>query len=350
MPKAIMYFPAGFLWGSATAAYCVEGASPASDWSEWGQQPEGVLDESKPGRACEWWSGRWREDFDRAQETHQTALRLSVEWARVQPEPDRWDEPALDRYREMLIGLNQRGISPLVCLHHNTNPLWFANEGGWENEQAPAYFAEYARRVVEALKAYCALWATFSAPNAYALSAYQMGTFPPGRRDAAAAGRRWLILPKPMRMRTQPRTRCNQTRRSGSRICGPGRQGARRQGKTFFRWRSRLENWSTAACGKTCPSLRKAWIFLGLITSRANLHLAPRKLKEKNAGRRMRYPRRRIQKEDTLKATRPACVRQSSGAGNLPCLCISPPTAAMTRVMNTGGLTWRNTYTPCGIW
>lgn len=48
MPKAIMYFPAGFLWGSATAAYCVEGASPASDWSEWGQQPEGVLDESKP--------------------------------------------------------------------------------------------------------------------------------------------------------------------------------------------------------------------------------------------------------------------------------------------------------------
>ena len=129
MPKAIMYFPAGFLWGSATAAYCVEGASPASDWSEWGQQPEGVLDESKPGRACEWWAGRWSEDFDRAQETHQTALRLSVEWARVQPEPDRWDEPALDRYREMLIGLNQRGISPLVCLHHNTNPLWFANGG-----------------------------------------------------------------------------------------------------------------------------------------------------------------------------------------------------------------------------
>lgn len=196
MPKAIMYFPAGLLWGSATAAYCVEGASPASDWSEWGQQPEGVLDESKPGRACEWWAGRWREDFDRAQETHQTALRLSVEWARVQPEPDRWDEPALDRYREMLIGLNQRGISPLVCLHHNTNPLWFANEGGWENEQAPAYFAEYARRVVEALKAYCALWVTFSAPNAYALSAYQMGTFPPGRRDAAATGRSLVNLAK----------------------------------------------------------------------------------------------------------------------------------------------------------
>ena len=196
MPKATFNFPAGFLWGSATAATCVEGNIPASDWSEWQQQPGRILDGSSSGRACEWWSGRWREDFDRAQEGSQNALRLSVEWARVQPEAERWDEPALDRYREMLIGLKQRGITPMLALHHNTNPGWFAEIGGWENEQSVEYFAEYARRVVDALKAHCALWLSFSAPNAYVLAAYRSGTFPPGKRDEAAAGRALVNMAK----------------------------------------------------------------------------------------------------------------------------------------------------------
>lgn len=189
MPKATFNFPAGFLWGSASAASCMEGNSPANDWSEWEQQPEHVLDGSDSTRACEWWSGRWREDFDRAQEGYQKILRFSVDWARVQPELDRWDEQALDRYREMLLGLKQRGITPLLSLHHFTNPRWFAQMGGWENEQSAEVYAEYARRVVDALKAHCALWLTFSAPNDYILKAYRAGIFPPGRQDDKAAGR-----------------------------------------------------------------------------------------------------------------------------------------------------------------
>jgi len=189
MPKATFNFPAGFLWGSAAAAHCVEGSSPATDWLEWEQQPGRIVDGSTVGRGCEWWSGRWREDFDRAQETDQKALRFSIEWARVQPEHDRWDEPALDRYRDMLIGLKQRGITPILCLHHVTNPLWFAEAGGWENEQSVNDFTVYARRVVEALKAYCALWISFAAPEAYVWAAYRAGTYPPGKRDELAAGR-----------------------------------------------------------------------------------------------------------------------------------------------------------------
>ncbi len=189
MPKATFNFPAGFLWGSAAAAACVEGNPPANDWSEWEQQPGRVLDGSSSAQACEWWSGRWREDFDRAQETNQKILRFSMDWARVQPEPERWDEPALDRYREMLLGLKQRGMTPLLSLHHSSNPRWFAEMGGWENEQSAEYYAEYARRVAEALKAHNALWLTFSAPNAYILKAYRAGTFPPGKQDIASAGR-----------------------------------------------------------------------------------------------------------------------------------------------------------------
>jgi beta-glucosidase len=66
--------------------------------------------------------GRRCEDFDRAKETGQNAHRLSVEWSRVQPTPDRWDEEALERYRAMS-RMYERGITPMVALHHFGNPL-----------------------------------------------------------------------------------------------------------------------------------------------------------------------------------------------------------------------------------
>ena len=78
----------------------------------------------KAGLACDWWGGRWQEDFDRAAEGGQTSHRLSLEWSRIQPSRDRWDEDSLAYYREMITGLNQRGIKPMITLHHFTDPLW----------------------------------------------------------------------------------------------------------------------------------------------------------------------------------------------------------------------------------
>ncbi len=134
MPRATFTFPGGFLWGTATSAHQVEGNNLNNDWWAWEQQEGSILNGDRSGRACDWWAGRWREDFDRAHETYQNAHRLSVEWSRIQPEPDRWDESALDRYRQMLLGLKERNMVAMVTLHHFTNPLWLAEMGGWENE------------------------------------------------------------------------------------------------------------------------------------------------------------------------------------------------------------------------
>ncbi len=105
MPKGTFNFPDKFLWGTATAAHQVEGNNTNNDFWAWEQVPGHILNNDKSGVACEWWAGRWREDFDRAQETYQNAHRLSVEWARIQPAPEMWDETALERYRQMLLGL-----------------------------------------------------------------------------------------------------------------------------------------------------------------------------------------------------------------------------------------------------
>jgi beta-glucosidase/6-phospho-beta-glucosidase/beta-galactosidase len=69
-------------------------------------------------------------------ESGQNTHRLSIEWSRIQPEPDVWAEEALDRYLEILRGMHERDLTPFVCLHHFSNPMWLSEAGGWENESA----------------------------------------------------------------------------------------------------------------------------------------------------------------------------------------------------------------------
>ncbi|HEX9018990.1 MAG TPA: family 1 glycosylhydrolase [Anaerolineaceae bacterium] len=187
MPQATFQFPAGFLWGTATAAHQVEGNNHNNNWSYWEEQPGRILNGDKARAACDWWSGRWRDDFDRAKETHQNAHRLSVEWSRIQPAPDRWDEDALDQYREILRGLYQRGMTPLVTLHHFTDPLWLFEQGGWENPDTPALFEKFVHKVVDVLHGYCSYWIPINEPNVYAYGGYLGGGFPPGKNDLGAA-------------------------------------------------------------------------------------------------------------------------------------------------------------------
>ena len=186
MPQATFNFPAGFLWGTATAAHQVEGNNRNNDWWAWEDQPGHIAHEQRSGLACDWWGGRWREDFDRAKETGQNAHRLSIEWSRIQPTPDRWDEDALERYRSMLRGLYERGITPMVTFFHFTLPVWLAERGGWEAEDTPALFAAFVSKAAEALKEYCTLWITLNEPNVYIYAAYLEGQFPPGRHDFQA--------------------------------------------------------------------------------------------------------------------------------------------------------------------
>ena len=131
MPIATFNFPRGFLWGTATSSHQVEGNNNNNNFWEWEQEPGKIIHDHKSGLACDWWGGRWREDFDRIIENDQNAHRLSIEWSRVQPTPDRWDEDALEHYRQMLRRLVEHKITPMVTLHHFCDPIWISELGGW---------------------------------------------------------------------------------------------------------------------------------------------------------------------------------------------------------------------------
>jgi beta-glucosidase len=178
MPSGSFHFPKGFLWGTATSSHQVEGGNTNNNWYKWEQEGHTV---HKSALASDWWGGYWKEDFDRAAEAGQNAHRLSVEWSRIQPTPDRWDEDALERYRLMLRGLRDRNITPMVTLHHFTDPLWLGELGGWETDAVVPLFEKFTRKVVEALKEYCSLWCTINEPNVYMIEGYIRGNFPPGK-------------------------------------------------------------------------------------------------------------------------------------------------------------------------
>jgi len=187
MPTATYHFPAGFLWGAATAAHQVEGSNNNNTWSDWENQPGRIKNGDKAGLAADWWGGRWKEDFDRAAAAGQNAHRLSIEWSRIQPTPTHWAEDVLDYYRQIVRGLVERGLTPLLTLHHFSDPLWLAEKGGWENQEAPGLFAAFTRKVVEALKEYVTYWIPVNEPNTYVTEAYLEGLFPPGKKDLGAA-------------------------------------------------------------------------------------------------------------------------------------------------------------------
>ena len=184
MTRATHSFPDSFLFGTATSGYQVEGQSTQADFWRWEQQPGRIAEGHTSGAACDWWAGgRWREDFDRAANDNHTAHRLSVEWSRIEPAPGRWDDDALAHYREMVRGLRERGLTPLVTLHHFVNPHWVSERNAWESGEGVALFSRYVEKVVSALGEQVDFWATINEPNIYMYFGWISGAFPPGKKD-----------------------------------------------------------------------------------------------------------------------------------------------------------------------
>jgi len=187
MPEATFHFPEGFLWGTATSSHQVEGGNTNNNWYAWENEPGRIIHGQKCGLACGWWGGRWKEDLENAARDGQNAHRLSIEWSRVQPAPDKWDQDALEYYRQMLKGMHKLGLKPMVTLHHFTDPLWIYEDGGWENDKTPEFFAEFVRKTVSTLEDLTDFWVTINEPEVYVTSGYIEGSFPPGKSDLNAA-------------------------------------------------------------------------------------------------------------------------------------------------------------------
>ncbi|HVJ05574.1 MAG TPA: glycoside hydrolase family 1 protein [Candidatus Saccharimonadales bacterium] len=179
-------FPDNFLWGVSTSAHQFEGGTPPSQWLEW-ERAGRIRSRDCRGNACDWWVNAER-DLDLCESLGLNALRISVEWSRIEPERGKWNREAIERYCTILREVRRRGMRPFVTLHHFTNPQWFEKRGGFTHPAGPGGFAVFAERAVECFGELCSDWVTFNEPNVYTAFGYLFGEFPPSKRmDLRAA-------------------------------------------------------------------------------------------------------------------------------------------------------------------
>ena len=175
-------FPKNFFWGSATSAYQVEGSNSNCDWWQW-EKGRGL---ESSGEACRHYQ-LYAQDFDLARQLNHNAHRLSVEWSRVQPQEGEFSARELKHYAEVIAALRERGLEPIVTLHHFTNPLWFVRAGGWSQRQGVEYFLRYVETTVEALASKVTYWVTINEPLVYLYHSYILGVWPPQKKSFFAA-------------------------------------------------------------------------------------------------------------------------------------------------------------------
>lgn len=175
-PPQKFTFPKNFMWGSATSSHQVEGGNEWNDWAVW--EKKGTL-KIPSLQACRHYE-LYEKDFDIAKSLHQNAHRFSLEWSRFQPKKDEWNEEAFQHYRRVLEALKNRGIEPIVTLHHFTIPEWVAEQGGFHNPKIVEHFGEFARRMIEAYGDLVTYWMTINEPMILLFKGYLVGEWPPG--------------------------------------------------------------------------------------------------------------------------------------------------------------------------
>ncbi len=179
-------FPAGFFWGSATAAHQVEGGNTNNDWWEWEHRAETTAKESS-GDAIDQWH-RYDEDFALLASLGHNAHRFSLEWSRIEPAEGEFSNAALDHYARVLESIASHGMTPFATLYHFTLPHWFAQAGGWLAPNALERFERYVEKVGSTLGDLMPYVCTINEPQIVALMAYGTGQFPPGHQDLEEAG------------------------------------------------------------------------------------------------------------------------------------------------------------------
>ncbi len=189
---ADLRFPAGFLWGAATAAYQVEGAvaedgRTASIWDTFSHTPGHVLGADTGDVACDHYH-RYRDDVALMAGLGLGSYRFSVSWSRVQPGGSgKANQAGLDFYRRLVDELLARDIVPWLTLYHWDLPQELEDAGGWPARDTAYRFADYAALVHEALGDRVKHWTTLNEPWCAAFLGYASGDHAPGRQDPEAS-------------------------------------------------------------------------------------------------------------------------------------------------------------------
>ena len=185
-------FPAGFLFGTATAAYQIEGGHDAdgkgpSIWDTFCRRPGAISTGETGDIACDHYH-RWREDVGLLRGLGCNAYRLSISWPRVLPVGSgAVNEAGLAFYDRLIDELLANGVRPFVTLYHWDLPQALQDKGGWSAPETVEAFGRYADAVARRLGDRVRDWITLNEPEVVAYAGHYVGVHAPGIRDFRTA-------------------------------------------------------------------------------------------------------------------------------------------------------------------
>lgn len=165
----MLTFPAGFLWGAATAAHQIEGNNVGSNWWEMEHAPDTTIVEPSGDAADSY--HRYRDDIRLLSELGLNSYRFSIEWSRIEPERGYLSRASVDHYRRMVDACHEFGIEPIVTLMHFTVPRWFSRDGFWRASDAADLFARYTELALPVVAEGVEYVCTINEPNIAAMLA-----------------------------------------------------------------------------------------------------------------------------------------------------------------------------------
>lgn len=197
--EEIYHFPSNFLWGAGGSAYQTEGGNFNNDWYQWEKEKKRFSKfyiKDPCGKAANSYE-LYDVDAELAHKLNLNSFRFSIEWSRVEPERDKWNEKEIEHYRKVIESIKNKGIKPILTLHHFTNPVWVLNLdkenpvddiGGWENPEIIDEFVEYAEKIAEEFGRDVDIYLTINEPIVIVFSGYMLGVFPPGKLNLSTDG------------------------------------------------------------------------------------------------------------------------------------------------------------------
>ncbi|MBM7783619.1 GH1 family beta-glucosidase [Tenggerimyces flavus] len=194
-------FPDEFLWGVATSAFQIEGATKEdgrgdSVWDTFARIPGKIRDGANADVACDHYH-RYAEDVALLASLGAGAYRFSISWPRIQPTGrGPANKEGLAFYDRLVDLLLENGIQPFANLFHWDLPQALEDSGGWLSRDTADRFAYYAGLVGSALGDRVAMWSTLNEPFEVMALGYGTGEHAPGRElllGAFPAGHHLLL-------------------------------------------------------------------------------------------------------------------------------------------------------------
>lgn len=186
-------FGPGFVFGTATSAYQIEGGQTdgrgSCIWDDFAEKPGAIADGSSGAVACDHY-GRWQEDLDLVRDAGFDAYRFSFAWPRLMPD-GRGDanQQGIDFYDKLIDGMLERGLKPFATLYHWDLPSALQREGGWQNRDIARWFADYALLVAKHFGDRLEATATLNEPWCTAFLGHIAGVHAPGISDLEAGAK-----------------------------------------------------------------------------------------------------------------------------------------------------------------